>query len=604
MITNFVHRHLTWLIIPTTLICFASCAEPEGDRDADPSAGSDSDTDGDSDGDSESDSDSDIDVDSDADSDNDTDSPVDGPVDMIIVGGKVLTVDEDFSVAEAVAVSGERIAAVGTNEEIEDLAGPNTRVIDVEGRTIIPGLIDNHVHYLRSSPYWRFEVFFDAVRTRARAVELLAEKVSSSAPGEWILSVGGWEPGQFTDSQREFTKVELDGLAPNNPVFIMHGFNGGIGNSPAIAAVGPNTEGVNAGTGRIAPYASQGKFPGMPDSIREALPPYDAKTWKEEYLAAMNEDYNRAGITTVWNAGAIHFENEFTKWSEEHVQENGGWSNLRIFHHIVSDVGTAQQAAAKVEEILAAEPYEQGDYFRMQGFGEIPYMRTYDMASSGWNASSDDLEVYQSLLAAAAEVSWQVNEHAMVEAKFDDVLAVREEIDTAIDINPLRWSFHHCYGITESQINRAADLGMFLALRNSPAMTGGAMARSYPTDSPPFRTAEQSGIRWGLGTDAKIVSPYPAFFTLYFAVTGRDVAGELILPNQTVTREQALTAHTRSNAWYLFMEEDLGSLEVGKYADIVVLDRDYMTVGEEEIGEIESVLTIVGGRTGYSAGIL
>lgn len=138
-------------------------------------------------------------------------------------------------------------------------------------------------------------------------------------------------------------------------------------------------------------------------------------------------------------------------------------------------------------------------------------------------------------------------------------------------------------------------------MQNSTVMTGGAVARYYPSESPPFRTAQESGIKWGLGTDAKIVSPYPAFLTLYFAVTGKDVAGNVVLRNETVTREQALIAHTRSNAWFLFMEDHLGSLEPGKYADLVVLDRDYMTVPEEEIREIESVLTIIGGRTGYEA---
>ena len=114
---------------------------------------------------------------------------------------------------------------------------------------------------------------------------------------------------------------------------------------------------------------------------------------------------------------------------------------------------------------------------------------------------------------------------------------------------------------------------MFAALQNSTVMTGGAVARYYTSESPPFRTAQESGIKWGLGTDAKIVSPYPAFLTLYFAVTGKDVAGNVVLRNETVTREQALIAHTRSNAWFLFMEDHLGSLEPGKYADLVVRQR-------------------------------
>ena len=111
------------------------------------------------------------------------------PADRILINGKVLTVDENFSIAQAIAIRGERIAAVGTNEEIRRLSGPNTKVTDLGGKTVIPGLIDNHVHYLRSSPYWRWEVFFDAVNTRAQAVELLKEKITSSEEGEWVMSI-------------------------------------------------------------------------------------------------------------------------------------------------------------------------------------------------------------------------------------------------------------------------------------------------------------------------------------------------------------------------------------------------------------------------------
>ena len=145
---------------------------------------------------------------------------------------------------------------------------------------------------------------------------------------------------------------------------------------------------------------------------------------------------------------------------------------------------------------------------------------------------------------------------------------------------------------------------MVLALHTTPALLGTRWLRASGAEvleMPPFRSAQKSGIAWGLGTDAGIVSPYQAFFTLYFAVTGKDVAGRVMLKDQTVTREEALIAHTRTNAYLLFQEDNLGSIEPGKYADLVVLDRDYLTVSEEEIKDIQSVLTLVGGRVGYEA---
>ncbi len=521
----------------------------------------------------------------------------------ILFNGKLVTVDENFAIAQAVAIQGERIVAVGTDQEILRLKTAHTVITDLEGRTVIPGLIDNHVHYLRSSPYWKYEVFFDAVNTREEAVQLLEDRIAASAPGEWVLSIGGWSMGQFTDSRAPFTRDELDQLAPNNPVFIQQGFFGGVANSAALKIVGLDAAGVNADTGFIS-SAPGGRFAGVPNVLRLALPAYDEESWKTQYLARMNEDYNQAGITTVWNAGAIHYENDFTDWAKAFVEDNDNWSGVRIFHHIKSAAKNPSSAEEMVRRINNWGPLEKGDYFRLQGLGEIPYIHTYDLPMRGWNPRSNALDVYQSVMAAAAAKGWTVSEHAMLEEKFEDILPILKEIDRKQDIEPLRWAFHHCYGMTKEQMEQAAELGMFLAMQNSPAMAGGAMSRSFREDSPPLRTAQESGIMWGLGSDAKIVSPYPAFFTLYFAVTGKNVRGDVILTNETVTRQQALIAHTRSNAWYLFMENDLGSIEAGKYADLVVLNKGYMTIPPDEIKDLQSVLTLTGGRTGYDAGVL
>ncbi|VGO19077.1 amidohydrolase family protein [Pontiella sulfatireligans] len=521
----------------------------------------------------------------------------------ILFNGKILTADKNFSIAQAVAIQGDRIVAVGTDTEIMQLKDADTVITDLEGRTVIPGLIDNHVHYLRSSPYWKYEALFDGVNTRQKAVELLKEKIASSAQGEWVLSIGGWNKRQFIDSQASFTRQELDELAPNNPVFIQQGFSGGVANSAALDLVGRDAAGVTADTGFIS-SAPDGRFAGVPNVLRLALPSYDEEQWKTQYLAQMNMDYNKGGITTVWNAGAIHYDNQFTEWSKSYVEDNGNWSGVRMFHHIKSEAKNPASAEEMVQSIQDWKALEKGDYFRMQGLGEIPYIHTYDLPTKGWNPKANALEIYQTVMAAAAAKGWTVSEHAMLEEKFDDIFPLLREIDQKQDIAPLRWAFHHCYGMTKAQIGQAAELGMFLALQNSPAMPGGAMGRRFGQDSPPFRTAQESGIMWGLGSDAKIVSPYPAFFTLYFAVTGKNIHGDVILQNETVTREQALIAHTRSNAWYLFMEDLLGSIEPGKYADLVVLDNDYMTIPADQIKDLQSVLTLTGGRAGYDAGIL
>lgn len=539
--------------------------------------------------------------------------------DRILTNGKVLTVDENFSITQAIAIKGERIAAVGTNEEILSLSGPNTTVMDVGGKTVIPGLINNHVHYIRGAATWQLEARLDAVNTRKRARELIAEKAKSSKPGEWVLTFGGWSPGQFIDSTAEFTREELDSLAPNNPTFIQYGFGGGVGNSLALKAVGIDSPSgyISSGEAGTGPFKGKMAFVGLPMVIKEALPPHTPESWKEKYLKKMNKDYNRAGFTTVWEAGAvfeavtdfkvINWENKYTKWAREFVEENGGWSNIRIFHHLISDTPDPQMADQIIQRIKDTPDLEKGDYFRLQGFGEMIYLPTYDLAGrEPWSPSEETLAVFRKLLEAAAEKRWQVIDHTMIAEKFDAVLNILEGIDKMHDIKPLRWSFHHCDQMTGEHMERAARLNMFAAthvghMTIPKRLPPDFPPRPRPLDQPPLRTAQESGIMWGLGTDAGVVAPYQAFFNLYVAVTGKDVAGKVMLPNETVSRKDALIAYTRSNAWFLFMEDDLGSIEPGKYADIVVLDRDYMTVPAEEIKDIESVLTLVGGRVGYIA---
>ncbi len=537
--------------------------------------------------------------------------------DRVFVNGNVLTVDVDFSVAQAIAISGERILAVGTSEYIRGLAGPDTVITDLRGRTVIPGLIDNHVHYLRGVTTWPLEARLDAVSSRAAALELIAAKARASQPGQWVLIIGGWNESQFADDARLFTKDELDQAAPSNPVFAQVGFGLGLANSLALEAAGIDRDSRVEGGGRPGPGFGQGGTivkdqDGNPTGVlrgsaaiamvRDAVPTPDAAQWKAN-LAVNNADYNRAGITTVYDAGGL-VPPSYYGWASEYVEEQGGWSRVRIFHMLRNPFfgpGQARQAAQFVSGAPKAAP---NDYFRQQGLGEVLYRPVFDIIGPPWRATDQDVAEYRKIVTAAAEGGWQIHEHTMIEAKFDRLLDMFEDINRTHDITGLRWSFHHGYAMTVEQMDRANELGMVLALHTTSSLLGTRWMRATGAkvlEMPPFRSAQRSGIPWGLGTDAGIVSPYPAFFTLYFAVTGKDAAGRVILKDQTVTREEALIAHTRTNAYLLFQEDNLGTIEPGKYADLVVLDRDYLTVSEDEIKDIQSVLTLVGGRVGYEA---
>src|SRR5712691_3468365 len=140
--------------------------------------------------------------------------------DVLLLNGKIVTVDDRFSISEALAIKGARIVTLGSSADIEKLKGPQTQVIDLNKRTVIPGLIDNHAHYMRAAEYWDREIRLDGITTHKEAMELIAQKARDSKPGEWVLALGGWSEEQFTDEKRGFTKDELDAVAPDNPVVI------------------------------------------------------------------------------------------------------------------------------------------------------------------------------------------------------------------------------------------------------------------------------------------------------------------------------------------------------------------------------------------------
>ena len=473
--------------------------------------------------------------------------------DRVLVNGKVLTVDADFSIAQAVAISGERILAVGTSETIRALAGPDTVITDLDGRTVIPGLIDNHVHYLRGVTTWPLEARLDAVSSRAAALELIAAKARASAPGQWVLIIGGWNESQFADDARLFTKDELDRAAPDNPVFAQVGFGQGLANSLALEAAGIDRDSeVAAGGGRGRGFGQGGTIvkdqdgnptgvlrgPAAMAMVRNAVPAPDAAQWKAN-LAANNADYNKAGITTAYDAGGF-FPPSYYGWAREYVDEQGGWSGVRIFHTLRNRFFGPGQAGQAAQFIRDAKKSAPDDYFRQQGLGEVLYRPVFDIIGPPWRASEQDLAEFRKIVTAAAETGRQIHEHTMTVAKFDRLLGMFEDINRTTDITGLRWSFHHGYAMTDEQIDRANELGMVLALHTTSALLGTRWMRATGADvleMPPFRSAQRSGIAWGLGTDAGIVSPYQAFFTLYFAVTGKDVAGRVILKDQTVSRE-------------------------------------------------------------------
>jgi len=500
--------------------------------------------------------------------------------DTIFYNGKILTVDTAFSIQEAIAIKGERISAVGDDSTISRMADNETAMIDLKGATVIPGLIDNHFHFLRAVQRWHRQPRLDGVNSRAEALRILAEKVAEFEPGEWLLTQGGWYPEQFADQPGGFTLEELNQVAPENPLFLQERYNLVYANTLALEAVGLNPEDG-------ARHPAQGLATFQPPYgllVQQVSPTSEAQL--EKNLTDFMHTLNSHGLTALYSLGRGPEGEDYVL---ERRAERGSLP-LRIWHTLTYEANDAVGADAGAALIRSSTPNTfDGSYGRF-GLGEHIYLPFFDFPSQQGPWPEEIMTNLMKIAAAAAEGGWHIHEHTMSNWSVQDLLNRFEVLDNTIPIRHLRWTLAHVYDINPDSINRARDLGMTLAVHGV-AMNGGVRI--------PFRDIADSGIVFGLGTDSTVVSHYQPFITLGWAVSGMDIAGNKAL-DQTLTREEALAAHTRNNAWMFFQEDNLGSLEAGKYADLVVLDKDYMTVPAEEIFWIRPTLTMVGGRIVYN----
>ena len=519
--------------------------------------------------------------------------------DTVLVNGKIVTVDDRFTIAQAVAIKGERILKVGTTAEVEALRGPQTRVIDLAGRTVIPGLIDNHAHWVRAAEH--DELRFDGVTSRQQALKMLADRVHSVPAGEWIVVLGGWSEEQFTDESRGFSLEELDRIAPNNPVVLQAVYNHSYLNSVALIAAKIDAATPDPQGGRIEKDAG-GKPTGLVRGaggvafVAARVPLQNQEAWLANTRKLVSY-LNSMGVTAWLDAGgrgmgAKHYE------PYRYLADRGELT-IRLFWTTIRQPATPAQVDAVLGEIRDLKPFQGNDYFDNVGWGESVFAPvTTQLLRVETNTRAEDLAQMRRLLLALAERGIYVNSHVEMSTAIDAFLNEYESINKERPIKGLHWSFSHLDQVSEAQLERMKKLGMTAQIHSRPLIQGALMHKVHGDkawDMPPFRRIQDSGIHWGLGSDATAVTTSNPFYTLSFAVTGRMIGGRAV-NRQTITREEALIAHTRSNAIFLFQEGNLGSLTSGKYADLLVLDRDYLTVPDSEIKDIRPLVTMVGGK--------
>ncbi len=519
--------------------------------------------------------------------------------DVILSNGKIITVDNRFSIAQAVAVRGDRIVAVGSNQDVTRLAGPNTRRIDLQGKAVVPGMIDNHAHIMEEGRIWLEELRLDGVTTRKAALDMIRAKAASLKPGQWVYTLGGFSPDQFTDNSKDFTREELDQVAPNNPVQLQFTRCCTYVNSRTIEVMG-----LDKKTDPWIQRDAKGRPTGIigvdgAGAISRARPEPPAETY-DAGSVAMWKDMARAGLTTVGGPCPAEDIDSYRKWASE------GRLNMRFYCLTSVPARNPQGADATIAQIpqLKKTMFQGNGVFDVYTYGEHLYQPVGDnMVAVKATAKPEDFAQWGRIAREIAKAGMPVNQHATLVDSIDGFLDQIEQINKDYPVKNLRWSLIHLDQLNATQIERMKKLGMYAGVQPRSTIMGAIFHRVHgqsADNTPPFKTIQDSGIMWGLGTDAFEVNQYRPFATLGFAVTGKMVGGTVV-NKQTISREDALIAHTRNNSYFLFQEDNLGSIAPGKLADLVVLDRDYLTIPADQIKDIQPVLTMVGGKIAWDA---
>jgi predicted amidohydrolase YtcJ len=456
------------------------------------------------------------------------------------------------------------------------------------------------MHLLRYGTTWKYEVRWDGVETRKEALDLLRARTSRVRAGEWIYNLGGWAVEQFSDDAKPFTREELDKVAPNHPVFLQASYYEAYLNSRALEALGidqnPNANGVvkdAAGrpTGRISEEGFRGLVNKLPTAEGADL---------EGSSLGMIEHVNRSGLTTFGSAGCeADVLRMYRRWADQ------GRLNIRVFCITSPGGGGNPDGVTQLLPRIAQMKLFQGDnYINHHAYGEGVYGALSDpMFRHREQTRAQDLEQWRRITMEIARHGLPLHVHTNFTETIDAFLDQIEAVNKEYPIGNLRWVLAHFNQPTAAQLERMKKLGLYAAVHPWAVINGGINVRQFGDaayDMAPLALIQNSGITWGFGSDGSRANQILPFETLSWAVTGKMVGGKKVL-RQAISREDALIAHTRKNAYFVFQEDNLGSIQAGKLADLVVIDRDYLTVPADQIKDIQPVLTMVGGRIVYDA---
>lgn len=524
--------------------------------------------------------------------------------DTALVNGKIITLDERSTVTEALAVRDGKIVAVGRSAEVRALAGPATRIVDLGGRTVIPGLVDSHMHAIRAALFYATEVNWIGTRSIPEAMDRIATAARTARPGQWIIVAGGWTEQQFAEKRRP-TQTELRAAAPDHPVYIQLFYSAAMLNPAGFKALNITNDADVPPRGRIERDGGgnpTGWINGDNPTITALFDRLPLPTFDESVAGTRQffRELNRLGLTGVsdpggYNLTAASYLPLFRVWQDHAL-------TVRVVFSLFSQrPGKELEDYQNLTQLL---PMGFGnDMLRFNGIGENVTWGMYNNDSP----TEAQKQQYYGVAKWAASRGMTLTQHWSNDVSVRHLLDVFERVNREIPIAGLRWSIAHLNDGSAGSFERMKALGVGWLMQDAMYFNGDAFIRTRGADvarrTPPIKTAMNMGVHVGGGTDAHRVMSYNPFASLQWMVGGRTIAGTLTRDaDELASREEALRLYTVGSAWFTHDDGRRGALTSGRLADLAVLTKDFSSVPADEIGGIESLLTMVGGRIVYAAG--
>ena len=536
--------------------------------------------------------------------------------DIIISNGKITTLSDTKQEVEAIAIAGNKILDIGSNKDILKHKGKNTKLIDAKGKRVIPGLFDSHLHVIRGGRFYNLELRWDGVTSLKTALGMLKEQAARTPKGQWIRVVGGWNEYQF-EEKRLPTLEEINEATGDVPTFILYLYGKAWLNKAGIQTLNITGDTPNPTEGLIQ-KDEQGNPTGLlvaePNAfiLYSTLAKLPTMTREEEVNSTLQymTELNRLGVTAVMDAGGgfQNFPDDYTITDELNKQ---GKITVRLPYFLF-----AQNRGSELKDYTKWLGMVNIDEHAPNGHNDIDYY----VGGGGENLVGDagDFENFlfprpilpsamennlKSVISLLVQNRWPFRLHATYNESIERFLNVIEEVNKETPLNGLVWFFDHAETVSEENMKRIKALGGGIAIQHRMAYQGESFIKRYGKTpalaSPPVKRMLELDIPVGLGTDGTRVASYNPWIALYWITTGKTVGGNQVMAkSNTISRIDALRLATHKG-YELLKEPNKGKIQKGYYADVVILDQDYLTIPDQAIKNVTSELTIVDGKIVY-----